>query len=70
MWRVVTAGIKLASVEQHQPRSEDDGIRHEKDGLLNRKPAHVAERQLEAVPDEQEEQHVDVLQVFSHRLWR
>ena len=31
----------------------------ENDGLLGRKPAHAAERQLEAVPDDPEEQHVD-----------
>ena len=30
---------------------------------------YVAERQLEAVPDETEEQHEDVLQVFTHPLW-
>ena len=39
--------------------------------LPRRKPAHVAERQLEAVPDKPEEQHVDtILQVFPHRSWR
>ena len=36
---------------------------------LSRKPAHVAERQLEAVPDEPEEQHADVLQVIPNRFW-
>ena len=65
MWRVLTAVTWLASVEQHRPRREDDGIGHENDGLPGRKPAHVAERQLEALPDEPEEQHVDILQVPS-----
>ena len=36
----------------------------------SRKPTHVAERQLEAFPDEPEEQHVDVLRVIPHPLWR
>ena len=36
------------------------------DGLPGRKPAHVAEYQLEAFPDEPEEQQVDVLQVIPH----
>ena len=41
-----------AWAEQHGPRRGDDGVGHENDGLPRRKPAHVAERQLEAVPDE------------------
>ena len=57
MWRVLTAVTRLAS-------REDDGVGHEIDGLLGRKPAHVAERQMEAAPDEPEEKHVDVFQVF------
>ena len=68
--RVLTAVTKLASAEQHRPRREDDGIRHENDEFPRRKPAHVAERQLRAVPDVHEEQHVDVLQVIPHRFWR
>ena len=67
VWHVMTAVTRLASVAQHRPRREDDGIRHENDKLPGRNPAHVAERQLEAVPDERHEQHVDVLQVFPHR---
>ena len=55
----------LASAEQHRPWREDDGVGHENDGRLGRKPTHAAERQLEAVP-EPEEQHVDVLQVIPH----
>ena len=46
------------------------GIGHEKDEHPRRKPARATERQLKAVPDEPEEQHVDVLQVFPHRFWR
>ena len=69
MWRVLTGVTGLASVEQHRPRCEDDGIRHEMDELPDRKAAHHAERQLEAVPDEPKEQHVGVLQVFPRLLW-
>ena len=65
MWRVLAAVTRLASVEQLRPRLED-----ENDRLLCRKPAHAAERQLEAVPDEPEEQHVDVLQVFPRSVSR
>ena len=61
---------KARSVEQHRPRREDQGVGHENDGLTGRKPVHVAQRQLEAVPDEREEQHVDVLQVIPRPLWR
>ena len=64
--RVVTAVTGLASVEQHRTAVEQ----HENDERQGRMPDHVPERQLEAVPDEPEEQHVDVLQVFPHRLWR
>ena len=70
VWRVLTAITRLASVEQHGPWREDDGIGHEIDGLPGRKPARAAERQLEAVPDKPEEQHVDVRQVIPHRFWR
>ena len=62
----MTVVTRLESVEQNRPRREDDGIGHENGGLLGRKPAHVAERQLEAALDEPEEQHVDVLQVIPH----
>ena len=55
MRRVLTAVTTLASVKQHRPRGEDDGIQHENDELLGRKRAHDAERQLEAVPDVPEE---------------
>ena len=69
--RCVLAGDKACrAVEQHRPQHEDDGILHENDELPGRKLAYVAKRQLEAVPDEQEEQHVDVLQVIPHPLWR
>ena len=68
---LLTAVTKLAhQVEQHRPRREDDRIGHKNDELPRRKPAHVAKRQLEAVPDEPEEQHINVLQVFPRRLWR
>ena len=33
VWRVLTAVTTLASVEQHGPRREDDGIGHGNDGL-------------------------------------
>ena len=62
MWRVMTAVTRLASVEQHRPWREDDGVGHENHGLLGRKPAHVAERQLEALTDEPEERHAEDLQ--------
>ena len=65
---VLTDDTKLAV--QHRARREDerrveDGIGHQNDELLRRKPAHVANRQPEAVPDEPEEQRIDVLQVVS-----
>ena len=68
-WRVLTGVTRLASAAQHRPRREDDGIGHENDELPRRKPAHVAERELRAVPDVHEEQRVDVLQVIPHPLW-
>ena len=49
---------------QHRPRREDDGIGHQNDELLRRQPAHAAERQLEAIPDEADEQRVDLLKVI------
>ena len=70
MCRVLTAVTRLASAAQHRPRREDDGIQQENDEFPRRKPAHVTERRMEAVPDEPEEQHVDVLQVISHPSWR
>ena len=45
MRRVLTVVTRLASVEQYRKRREDDGVGHESDGLLGRKPAHVTERQ-------------------------
>ena len=65
---VLTSDTKLAV--QHRPpredeRREDDGIGHQNDELLRRQPAHAAHRQQEAVPEEPEEQRVDVLQVVS-----
>ena len=69
VWRVLTAVARLASVKQHRPRRKDDRIGHQDDELPRGEPAHAAERQREAVPDEPEEQHADVLQVFPHR-WR
>ena len=53
-----------------QARRADDGIGHQNDELLCHKPAHAAERQREAVPEEPEEQRVDVLQVISEPLLR
>ena len=50
---------------QHRPRREHDGIGHQNDQLLRHHPAHGAVRQLEAVSDEPEEQHVDFLKVIS-----
>ena len=44
MRRVLTAVTRLAQVEQHKLRSEDDGIGHENDELPRRRPAHVEER--------------------------
>ena len=61
--RVLTKAYR--AVEQHRPRREDDWIGHQNDELLRRQPVHVAERQPEAVPEEPEEQYVDVLQVIS-----
>ena len=49
---------------QHRPRREDEGIGHKNDELLHR-PAHAAERQLKAIPDEAEEQRVDLLDIIS-----
>ena len=69
VWRVLTAVTRLASVEQHSPRGEADRIGHQNDELPRGQPAHVAERQLRAIPDEPEEQTVDVLQVFPYPLW-
>ena len=67
---VLTDDTKLAV--QHRPRREDerrvdDGIGHQNDELLRHKPAHVAHRQLEAVPEEPEEQRIDVLQIVSEQ---
>ena len=45
------------------------GRARERRTLESQKPAHVAEFQLEAVPDEPEPQHVDVLKVIP-RFWR
>ena len=56
---------RLASVEQHRPRHKEDRIGHQNDELLRREPALVAHRQPEAVPEEPEEQRVDVGQVVS-----
>ena len=56
---------RLASVEQHRPRREEDRIGHQIDELLRREPAHVAHSKPEAVPEELEEQRVDVRQVVS-----
>ena len=47
----LTIVARLASVEQHRQRREDR-VGHENYGLLDRKPAHVAERHLGAVLDE------------------
>ena len=65
---VLTDDTKLAV--QHRPRREDErrvdeGIGHQNDELLRHKPAHVAHRQPEAVPEKPEEQRIDVLQVVS-----
>ena len=62
---LLTIVTRLAWVEQHRPRREGGGIGHQNDGLLCHVPAHVAHRQLEAEPEEPEEQRVDVLQVVS-----
>ena len=67
---LLTTVTRLASAEKHRPRHEADRIGHQNDGLPGRKPAHVAERQLEAIPEEPEEQHVDVLKVIPQRVWR
>ena len=40
-------------------------VTHQNDELLRHEPAHVAHRQPEAVPEEPEEQGIDVLQVVS-----
>ena len=53
-------------VSSQLSQGSPDGIGHQNDGLQGHKPAKAAERQLEAVPDEPEEQHVDVLQVIPH----
>ena len=68
--RVLTAVTRLASAEQHRPRREADRIGHDNDELSGHKQAHVAERQREAIPEEPEEQHVDVLKIIPHRFWR
>ena len=47
------------------PRREADGIGHQNDELLSHVPTHVAHRQPEAEPEEQEEQGIDLLQVVS-----
>ena len=65
---VLTDDTKLAV--QHRPRREDErrvdeGIGHQNDELLRHKPAHVAHRQPEAVPEEPEEQRTNVLQAVS-----
>ena len=62
---LLTTVARVALVEQHRPRREDDRIGHQNDELLRREPAHVADRQPEAVPEEPEEQRADVLQVVS-----
>ena len=62
---LLTTVTRLAWVEQHRPRREADGIGHQNDELLRHEPAHVAHRQPEAVPEEPEEQCVDLLQVVS-----
>ena len=62
VWRVT----RLASVEQHGARREGDRIGHQNDERPSRRPARAAERQLRAVPDVPEEQHVDVLQAIPH----
>ena len=49
--RLMCSLTRLASVEQHRQR-RDDRVGHENYGLLDRKPAHVAERHLGAVLDE------------------
>ena len=60
---LLTTVTGLALVEQHRPRREADRIGHQNDELLRHEPTHVAHRQPEAVPEEPEEQRVDVLQV-------
>ena len=67
---MVTTVARVALVEQRRPRREDDRIGHPNDELLRREPAHVADRQPEAVPEEPEEQRVDVLQVVSESKLR
>ena len=57
--------IACRAAVQHRPRREDDGIGPRNDELLRRQPAHAAERQLEAIPDEADELRVDLLQVVS-----
>ena len=61
----MTDVARLASAVQHRPRREDDRIGYQNDELLRREPARVAHRQAEAVPEEPEEQRVDVGQVVS-----
>ena len=60
----LTDVTRLAFVERW-PRREGDGIGHQNDELLRHVPAHVAHRQPEAEPEEQEEQGIDVIQVVS-----
>ena len=65
-WCVMSTTVtRLAWVDQHRPRREADRIGHQNDELLRHEPAHVAHRQPEAVPEEPEEQRVDLLQVAS-----
>ena len=51
-----TAVTRLAYVEQHRPRREDDRVGHRDDELPRSQPAQAAERQLRAVPDVPKEQ--------------
>ena len=67
---LLTTVTRLASAEQHRPRREADGIGHQNDELLRHEPARVAHRQPEAVPEEPEEQRVDLLQVVSESSLR
>ena len=62
---VLTDVTRLAWVEQHRSRREGDGIGHQHDELPRGQPAHVAHRQLEAEPEEPEEQGIDLFHVVS-----
>ena len=65
VWHVLTAVTRLASVEQHRPRSEADWIGHQNDELPRGQPTYAAERQPRADHDEAEEQRVDLHEVMS-----